>query len=116
MKRCSKCDVKLDNGNCFNEAEKICKDCKNARKSKLRRSKQQLLIEEAGGECISCGKEATYDTMVCFDFHHQGGKEERIAKMLADGRPLEVIRKEASKCVLFCACCHRLHHQKHGYK
>jgi len=98
-----------------------CRSCENKRKRaerKRRSTKRQLeLIEMLGGECRDCKKEANINTMVCFDFHHIN-KEEKVAavsELLAASRPLRVILEEAEKCVLLCACCHRLHHQKYGY-
>ena len=81
------------------------------------RKKKLLVIESLGGGCLNCGKEATRENMVCFDFHHiiKEDKVDSLGNMLAAARPLEVILEEASKCVLYCACCHRLHHQKYGY-
>ena len=98
-----------------------CKKCHNKRKReerKRRQVKMQLeLIEVLGGECQDCKKKATIDNMVCFDFHHvnKEEKEAKVSDLLAQSRPFEIIKEEASKCVLLCACCHRLHHQKYGY-
>jgi len=98
-----------------------CRKCDNKRKREERKRlqvrKQLVLIDRLGGICVHCNKEAIEDNMVCFDFHHidKELKEDGIANMLAANRPIEIIEKEVDKCVLLCACCHRLHHHKYGY-
>jgi len=118
---CTGCGVILTSASkCTGRGAK-CRQCDNKRKReerKRRQVKMQLeLIEMLGGECRDCKKEANVDTMVCFDFHHIN-KEEKVAAvsdLLANSRPFKVIKEEAMKCVLLCACCHRLHHHKYGY-
>ena len=107
---------------CKYNRDTICKKCANKQryKSKAKRQKryQWEAIQLLGGKCEACGKEATLDTMVCFDFHHrEDSKRNGDATMsyTIQSKPLEVILEEAQKCILFCACCHRLHHQKYGY-
>jgi len=98
-----------------------CKPCENKRKRQERKRRQvrmQLeLIEMLGNKCKGCAKEATVDNMVCFDFHHINPEEKvaGVSELLAMSRPFKVIKEEAEKCILYCACCHRLHHQKYGY-
>lgn len=98
-----------------------CRTCENKRKReerKRRAVKRQLeLVDMLGGECKDCKKKADVDNMVCFDFHHinKKDKEEAVSELLAKSRPFKIIEEEAKKCVLLCACCHRLHHQKYGY-
>ena len=116
MNVCKKCNTVLTQENSFGtELENICKNCKNSRRNTLRDNKHWEAIKYLGAKCNGCGKEATFTTKVCFDFHHTRDKTERVAKLLADGRPLNIILQEADKCILFCACCHRLHHQMVGY-
>lgn len=98
-----------------------CKKCGNKRKIKERQirqeQKQMIALQSLGAECVGCGLKATKNNMVVFDFHHidKTTKEGSIADMLAEGRPLEVLMEEVSKCALLCSNCHRLHHKKYGY-
>lgn len=55
--------------------------------------------------CADCGREFP---VVCMDFDHREGKEDNVATMVAEGRPIEVVKKEIAKCDLVCACCHRI--------
>lgn len=52
---------------------------------------------------------------VALDFHHieSDNKESTISRMVKDGRSWESILKEASKCVILCANCHRKVHAHH---
>jgi hypothetical protein len=69
-----------------------------------RRRVKQLLIEEAGGQCILCG----YDRFPgALHFHHLDPAQKSFAVSLQGvTRSLEKARAEAAKCVLMCANCH----------
>ena len=70
-----------------------------------RRKIKLLLIEYKGGECVVCGY-AKYAG--AFDLHHvDGSKKEFGLGMQGLTRSLERSKKEADKCVLLCANCHR---------
>jgi hypothetical protein len=64
-----------------------------------------------------CEKVVEEQTMVCFDFHHvdASNKKDSIGNMLSRNTAIDKLQEEADKCILLCACCHRLHHQEHGY-
>ena len=117
---CSKCGVFLTSASKVASRGAQCKSCENKRKRKERKFRQikwQLsLIDMLGGACAHCGKQANEENMVCFDFHHidPQQKVQAISTMLADSRPYKVIEEEAKKCLLLCACCHRLYHKEHG--
>lgn len=95
-----------------------CKTCENKRKREERKERQVRiqwkLIQEKGGHCTMCTLKVEKNTMICFDFHHLNPieKEDTISNMLACSRPYALIKKEADKCILLCACCHRLIHQE----
>lgn len=115
------CGVMLTIDNVTKGDNSECKPCQNLRKSRERKERQTRYqwnaVQRLGGKCEGCGKEATIETMVCFDFHHinKEDKNDSVANMLASARPLSILLEEVDKCILFCACCHRLHHQKYGY-
>ena len=118
---CTGCGVILTSSSKCTGRGAQCRQCANKRKReerKRRQVKMQLkLIERLGSKCTHCDKAANIDTMVCFDFHHinKERKEAAISELIAQSRPYKVIEEEADKCILLCACCHRLHHQEHGY-
>ncbi len=81
-----------------------CKQCRSAAVTARRRRVKQLLIEEAGGQCILCG----YDRYPgALHFHHLDPAQKSFAVSLPGvTRSLEKARAEAAKCVLMCANCH----------
>jgi len=69
-----------------------------------RRRFKQILVREAGGECVLCG----YDECVAaLHFHHVDPASKRFA-LSGQGmtRGLQALQEEARKCVLLCANCH----------
>lgn len=62
-----------------------------------------------GGKCENCD----YNKCVAaLDFHHINGKKERLVSVMFNNSSKEKILKEANKCILLCANCHReLHHK-----
>jgi len=73
--------------------------------AKRRRKIKEMLVAYKGGKCIICG----YDRYVgAFDLHHTGDSPKSFGLSM-DGmtRSWEKTKKEADKCVLLCANCHR---------
>ena len=73
--------------------------------NKRRRKLKAMAVEYRGGRCILCG----YDrTPWALDLHHVNGALKEFG-LSAKGmtRSWEKIKREADKCVLVCANCHR---------
>ena len=64
------------------------------------------LIEKMGGKCKICNGVFHH---AAFDFHHLKDKKDHISSMFNRCSEAEII-KEAEKCILLCANCHRIHH------
>lgn len=64
------------------------------------------LIEKMGGKCKICN--GVFHP-AAFDFHHLKDKKDHISSMFNRCSEAEII-KEAEKCILLCANCHRIHH------
>lgn len=77
---------------------------KQKEKARLRRAQ---LVEEAGGACVDCG--VSYPAHV-FDFHHRNPEEKEFSLSASPTSSMARLRKEAAKCDLLCANCHRLRH------
>ena len=75
-------------------------------KSYKRKKIKEELIQKLGGKCTMCN--GVFPS-VAFDFHHFGNKEMDISSMIDRYSEAEII-KEAEKCILLCANCHRIHH------
>ena len=70
------------------------------------------LIINAGGKCVLCGLEFDGDCTAIFDFHHKNPKDKvfniNVGSLNKHNKP--AVKKEAKKCELVCANCHRLIH------
>jgi len=73
--------------------------------AKRRRKLKSMLVEYKGGKCIICGYKKTPWAM---DIHHVDNSKKSFS-MSTRGltRSWERLKKEADKCVLLCANCHR---------
>jgi hypothetical protein len=59
---------------------------------------------KASHGCIDCGE----SDPVCLDFDHvKGNKIAAVSQLIANNASLTAVQKEASKCVVRCANCHR---------
>jgi len=134
-KKCSKCSeekpstaeffYKHPNGK--NGLRESCKECasihmiahraelltKRRRSSRARAmKKKKRLVKYLGGKCTFCG----YDKcLAAFDFHHINAEEKSfgVGQGISECKKFEALLKEAKKCVLLCANCHReLHDEK----
>jgi hypothetical protein len=85
----------------------------NTLRAKVNRKKRAPLLRaqvyaEFGGRCQTCGD----DRWPVLVFHHLGGKEASVPRLITQGYSLKFIMKEARKCQLLCANCHiMLHHR-----
>ncbi|MDP1709789.1 MAG: HNH endonuclease signature motif containing protein [Candidatus Komeilibacteria bacterium] len=73
--------------------------------SKRRKKLKRLVIEYKGGKCQLCGYSRCPNA---FDLHHIDEKQKDFS-LSKDGltRSWERTKKEADKCILVCANCHR---------
>lgn len=81
-----------------------CRKCNAAGVANRRRKVKQILIEEAGGCCISCGYSRSQAGL---EFHHLDPTAKSFALSQAGiTRSIASSREEVKKCVLLCATCH----------
>jgi predicted DNA-binding protein YlxM (UPF0122 family) len=83
------------------------KEVYKRKRNRIRIYKKQL-INFLGGKCKNCGYNKC---MAALEFHHEKkDKESSIAVLIKDYSKQKAL-KEASKCIILCANCHReLHH------
>jgi hypothetical protein len=81
-----------------------CLLCVKQRVADRRRQVKEILIAEAGGECIACGYDSCPSAL---HFHHVDPSTKSFA-ISSKGftRSLEAARAEVQKCVLVCSNCH----------
>lgn len=86
-----------------------CKLCDAQEAQRICTEKKIYLINLLGGKCSKCGYDKNYGAL---DFHHlDENKEFVVSKKLR--YKIETLVKEAEKCCILCANCHReLHNPK----
>jgi predicted HNH restriction endonuclease len=77
------------------------------RKMERRKRLKREILKMLGGKCSKCGYNKCENAL---DFHHKEDKEGTINRLLKN-ESREKILKEAKKCILLCANCHREVHQ-----
>jgi transposase-like protein len=81
-----------------------CARCVVEAVSDRRRKVKEILVDEAGGECVACGYR---DCLGVLQFHHIDPTTKKF-HLGREGvaRSIERAREEARKCILLCANCH----------
>lgn len=83
-----------------------CKQCDTIEKRKIIKEKKKYLVDLLGGKCSKCGYNRSLQAL---DFHHKdNNKEFELSKNMK--KKLSFLEKEAKKCILLCANCHREEH------
>ncbi len=73
--------------------------------AKRRKKIKAMAVDYKGGKCAICGYAKCVDAL---DFHHVNPKTKKFGLGLGGlTRSWERVRKEADKCILICANCHR---------
>ena len=106
MTTCKFCNTVLTASNKYSSRMHSCKKCYSAYQVKKSVEKKKLLIELLGGCCKCCGFQGHYSV---FDFHHLDPSKKEFS-LRTGNRGIKTLLKEAEKCVLLCANCHRLVH------
>jgi hypothetical protein len=68
-----------------------------------KRKNKKLLVEYKGGSCEMCGYNKCLDAL---DFHHVDPKEKLFTISQRRSYNIDVLKKEADKCILVCSNCH----------
>ena len=136
FKKCSKCWVEATNNeqlSLFNKdirlpygRTSVCKKCNAIKhnkwmrdnKDKLNkwrkediRSKQDRLADYIGGRvCKHCG--FTHTSFAPFDFHHLNPNTKDASISDAICKSWDNLIIEVDKCILLCATCHRIEHER----
>lgn len=86
-----------------------CKKCSSESVENRRRKLKHELVKYKGGKCEICG----YDKCeAALEFHHLNPEEKEFQLSSGNTCSLEKMKKEADKCILVCANCHREIHDK----
>jgi predicted HNH restriction endonuclease len=85
---------------------------RNRRKQRIGERRQEIkqtLLASFGRKCSRCGYSECPSAL---EFHHLDPTKKDIKMHSANGMSLARYLQEAQKCVLLCANCHRLVHEK----
>ena len=82
-----------------------CTKCRSDAVTKRRRKVKTLLVEYKGGQCEKCG----YDKCIgALEFHHlDPTKKDFGISSNGNTLKLDIMKKEADKCILVCSNCHK---------
>jgi hypothetical protein len=85
---------------------------KEVRKERVKRNREALKQYLGGSyKCEHCGFE--HSTSAPFDFHHKDPNDkEGSVSALVQNAALDRLFKEVDKCILLCANCHRIEHER----
>jgi predicted transcriptional regulator len=81
-----------------------CKKCDWIENYQRRVRNRETLLKEHGGKCEQCG----FSHPAALEFHHLDRLQKDFAIGVRAYRSLDNLRKEAEKCQLLCANCHRI--------
>ena len=85
-----------------------CKLCFSESVLKIIRDKRSWIKNLFGAKCEWCGYSTSLEAL---DFHHRGAKDSAINRMCSQNGYNKIL-KEALKCELICANCHRELHSR----
>lgn len=75
-----------------------------------RKAVKHTLVQEHGGKCEKCGYNKCEAAL---QFHHlDPTKKEFGLSVRGLNRDIDILRKEAEKCILLCANCHAEEHER----
>lgn len=74
--------------------------------NRFKENKDRLAALKLAVGCVDCGRA---DDPVVLDFDHVHGTKTKAISTLVT-KSWQVIERELEKCVVRCACCHRLRH------
>ena len=91
-----------------------CVFCRSEATSRRRKKVKHALVAERGGSCERCGYNKCINAL---EFHHKD-ETQKDFNLSQTGKTLslETLRKEADKCELVCANCHREIHDELNVK
>lgn len=113
MKTCTKCKETKELSEYHKQLDRKdkhsthCKECRSKHSAEKRKEKANRLWEKIGTTCTRCCKGFPRYVL---ELHHVDPKEKdkNVSAMLQGS--WEALEKELAKCVVLCACCHRIVH------
>jgi len=110
--KCQYCDKEFDYYRETSSIRKACYDCipdgQGHDASLIRRLLKKKIVDSKGNKCCICNKSYPYGV---YDLHHLDPNEKdfNFGDKTSTVK-VETVMKEAEKCILVCANCHRMIH------
>ena len=90
-----------------------CRKCDFEYRRNLRLRKKKILVGNAGGKCCRCGYNKNLKAL---HFHHLDPSQKKHELGMANlVKSIDLLQKEADKCILLCANCHAEEHDSDNY-
>ena len=86
---------------------------RHAYAAKRRQENKSFYVKQFGSVCANCNQE--FPDCV-FEFHHTNHLEKELEPSHMFHLRKEVIENELSKCIMLCANCHRIEHDRLKYE
>jgi hypothetical protein len=87
-----------------------CVRCRASATARRRKKMKRALVDARGGACTRCGYNKCINAL---EFHHKDSAQKDFNLSQAGRTPsLATLKKEAEKCELVCANCHREIHDE----
>ena len=95
---------------CESQTRTRCKKCAVEAVSRRRRQVKMKAVEYMGGKCAHCGER---HPSCVYDFHHTDPTQKDFGiSTKGHCRSWDSIVSELDKCVMLCANCHRIEHDR----
>jgi predicted HNH restriction endonuclease len=104
------CFTKQPNGRI--DHSPYCRKCRSSSQKTKRKENTHNAILHLGGKCNHCGLQYDGTNSVVFDFHHINPQLKSFGLSKNSNRSPHIFMQEVEKCMLLCANCHRLLHNK----
>lgn len=107
---CKPCQSKVARKSYEKNKSKV-KERGKLRRRAIKKNNLRIVKELFKLECSFCG--LRHHTLAPYDFHHIDPTEKE--GLISDYMRLvdeDKLRRELSKCILLCACCHRIEHER----
>lgn len=86
-----------------------CVECRKQAVTNIRKRNKLKIVEYKGGKCEICGYDKCIDAL---EFHHLKPEEKEFGLSNGNTVSFEKMKREADKCIMVCANCHREIHAK----
>jgi len=114
MRACNRCSESLPDSSFYTQKKRgkqyqypECRKCFRIRMNERHEETKLVLVNELGAKCFNCNYARNLRIL---HFHHLDPAEKDFTIGQHPSSNIDVLRKEASKCILLCPTCHAEKH------